>query len=58
LKTFDLDVVKKWGDLICEQTRMMEKLNVPYFEEGNTDIEHRLDILAFLEDLIPGENES
>lgn len=36
----------------------MEKLNVPYFEEGNTDIEHRRDILAFLEDLIPGENES
>jgi hypothetical protein len=58
LKTFDADVVRKWGDLICEQGRRMEMLGVPYFavEEDVEHREYREKILAFLEDLVLGES--
>lgn len=54
LKIFDEGVIAKWGELVNEQTREMERLGVPYFSDGSEE-ENRTKILAFLEDLVPGE---
>jgi len=60
LKSFDEDVRKKWQELVVEQRREMNELNVPYFETDSEkgDMGNRTKILALLEDLLPGGSDT
>lgn len=56
LREFDENVVLKWGELVCEQGKEMERLGVPYFGiEGGE--ENRGKMLAFLEDFVSEEKD-
>jgi hypothetical protein len=58
LKSFDLDVVKKWNDLIGMQAETLGELGIPYFtRDMESEKENREKILAFLEDLITEERQ-
>ena len=54
MEDFDTGVVKKWDELASEQRTEFKKLGIPYFEEDD-DSENRRKMLAFLEDLIEGD---
>ena len=57
LKSLDLNVVKKWNDLICMQMENLRELGIPYFaKDMESEQDNREKILALLEDLVSGEH--
>jgi hypothetical protein len=56
LMAFDKDLILKWGEVVCEQGKEMERLGVPYFGSEGEE-ENREKMLAFLEDFVADEKQ-